>query len=68
MRFGPVLLDQADGAILAHSVALPEGRLRKGCILGPPEIAQLRATGRSEVIAARPHFLRSYAYRDRPWR
>jgi hypothetical protein len=21
-----------------------------------------------EVIAARPHFLRSYAYRDRPWR
>lgn len=53
MRFGPVPLDQAEGAILAHSVALPEGRLRKGCILGPPEIAQLRAIGRSEVIAAR---------------
>ena len=53
MRFGPVLLDQAEGAILAHSVALPEGRLRKGCILGPPEIAQLRTIGRSEIIAAR---------------
>lgn len=53
MRFGPVPLDQAEGAILAHSVALPEGRLRKGCTLGPAEIAQLRATGRSEVIAAR---------------
>ncbi|MFM7332820.1 MAG: molybdopterin-binding protein [Tabrizicola sp.] len=53
MRFGPVPLSEAEGAILAHSVALPEGRLRKGCTLGPEEIAQLRATGRSEVIAAR---------------
>ena len=53
MRFGPVPLAKAEGAILAHSVALPAGRLRKGCILGPEEIAQLRATGRTEVIAAR---------------
>ncbi len=53
MRFGPVPLSEAEGAILAHSVALAEGRLRKGCILGPPEIARLRATGRTEVIAAR---------------
>jgi molybdenum cofactor cytidylyltransferase len=53
MRFGPVPLSEAEGAILAHSVALAEGRLRKGCKLGPTEIAQLQATGRSEVIAAR---------------
>jgi molybdenum cofactor cytidylyltransferase len=53
MRFGPVHLDQAEGAILAHSVALADGRLRKGCVLGPTEIAQLRTTGRTEVIAAR---------------
>lgn len=53
MRFGPVPLWQAEGAILAHSVALPDGRLRKGCTLGPNEIAQLQATGRTEVIAAR---------------
>lgn len=53
MRFGPVPLSEAEGAILAHSVALPEGRLRKGCTLGPREIEQLRATGRTEVIAAR---------------
>jgi molybdenum cofactor cytidylyltransferase len=53
MRFGPVPLAQAEGAILAHSVALPEGRLRKGCILGPEDIARLQATGRTEVIAAR---------------
>jgi molybdenum cofactor cytidylyltransferase len=53
MRFGPVLLDQAEGAILAHSIALPEGRLRKGCILGAEEIATLRTLGLDEVIAAR---------------
>jgi molybdenum cofactor cytidylyltransferase len=53
MRFGPVPLEQAEGAILAHSVALPDGRLRKGCRLGSMEIARLRATGHSEVIAAR---------------
>ncbi|NHB77387.1 molybdopterin-binding protein [Rhodobacter calidifons] len=53
MRFGPVPLSEAEGAILAHSVALPEGRLRKGCILGPEEVAQLRSLGRAEVIAAR---------------
>jgi molybdenum cofactor cytidylyltransferase len=53
MRFGPVPLSEAEGAILAHSVQLPDGRLRKGCLLGAPEIAQLRATGRTEVIAAR---------------
>jgi molybdenum cofactor cytidylyltransferase len=53
MRFGPVPLSEAEGAILAHSVQLPDGRLRKGCVLGAPEIAQLRATGRTEVIVAR---------------
>jgi len=59
MRFGPVSLDQAEGAILAHSVALPDGRLRKGCTLGPDDISRLRATGRTEVIVARldPHDL-----------
>lgn len=53
MRFGPVPLSEAEGAILAHSVALDDGRLRKGCTLGPAEIARLRATGRTEVIVAR---------------
>jgi molybdenum cofactor cytidylyltransferase len=53
MRFGPVPLDQAEGAILAHSVPLPGGRLRKGCVLGRDEIARLRATGQMEVTVAR---------------
>lgn len=53
MRFGPVPLAEAEGAILAHSVALPDGRLRKGCRLTANEIALLRSVGLSEVIAAR---------------
>ncbi len=53
MQFGPVPLDQALGAVLAHSVPLREGRLRKGCILGAAEIAALQAGGVGEVTVAR---------------
>ena len=53
MRFGPVPLDQAMGAILAHSVLLPTGALRKGSVLTEPDIAGLAALGRTEVIVAR---------------
>ncbi len=53
MRFGPVPLADAEGAILAHSVALPDGRLRKGCTLGPDQIARLHALGATEVTVAR---------------
>jgi molybdenum cofactor cytidylyltransferase len=53
MRFGPVAVSEAQGAILAHSVPLPEGRLRKGCLLGPTEIALLHKLGLTEVIVAR---------------
>jgi molybdenum cofactor cytidylyltransferase len=52
MRFGPVPLNQAEGAILAHSIALPDGRLRKGCRLGPDEVATLQGLGLAEVIVA----------------
>src|SRR3989338_6765240 len=53
MRFGPVPLDQALGVVLAHSVSLTQGRLRKGIILGAAEIALLRAEGVDHVVAAR---------------
>lgn len=53
MKFGPVPLDQALGAILAHSVPLPEGRLRKGLVLEAGHLAELAAAGLTEVIAAR---------------
>ncbi len=53
MRFGPVRLDQAAGAVLAHSVPLRDGRLRKGAVLGPEDIARLSAAGLAEVTVAR---------------
>lgn len=52
MRFGPVPLEEAEGAILAHAVDTGERRLRKATVLGPDEIAALRAAGLTEVIAA----------------
>ena len=53
MRFGPVPLDQALGAILAHSVPLPGSRLRKGVVLSAVDIAILGGAGVTSVIAAR---------------
>ena len=53
MRFGPVPLTEAEGAILAHSVPMPEGRLRKGSVLTAPDIALMQRAGIVEVMAAR---------------
>ena len=53
MRFGPVPLAEARGAILAHSQRLGERMLRKGSVLDEAAIAALRDAGRAEVIAAR---------------
>lgn len=52
MRFGPVPLSQAAGAILAHSELLGTGRLRKGTVLGPAEVERLAAAGLAEVTVA----------------
>lgn len=52
MKFGPVPLDRAEGAILAHSERLPDGRLRKGHVIGPEDIARLRAAGFDAVTVA----------------
>jgi molybdenum cofactor cytidylyltransferase len=53
MEFGEVPLAQAKGAILAHSVALPQGRLRKGMTLGAAEVAALHAARITAVTVAR---------------
>lgn len=53
MEFGEVPLSHAKGAILAHSEALPSGRLRKGIVLGATEIDLLAAAGFSTVTVAR---------------
>lgn len=53
MKFGPVALADAEGGILAHSIQMTEGRLRKGVVLGPAQIETLRAAGHDVVTIAR---------------
>ncbi|MBN7786063.1 molybdopterin-binding protein [Ponticoccus gilvus] len=53
MKFGPVPLAEAEGAVLAHSLRLPDGRLKKGTVLAEAEIGRLRSAGETAVIAAR---------------
>ena len=53
MKFGPVPIAEARGAVLAHSVALPGGRLRKGKIVTAEDVAALQAAGLTEVTVAR---------------
>ncbi|MEP5151953.1 molybdopterin-binding protein [Planktotalea sp.] len=52
MKFGPRPIDQAHGCILAHSIALPTGRLRKGITLTDKHICDLKAEGRTEITVA----------------
>ena len=53
MKFGPVATADAVGAVLAHSVPLKKGALRKGQILSDANIAQLLAAGHQQIIVAR---------------
>ena len=52
MKFGPAPLDEANGAILAHSQRVGERMIRKGSLLDDDMIAALRAAGRTDVICA----------------
>ena len=53
MIFGPTPLDEARGAILAHTLRLPDRVLKKGTVLDAEAVAALLAAGHGEVIAAR---------------
>ncbi|MEO0823343.1 MAG: NTP transferase domain-containing protein, partial [Pseudomonadota bacterium] len=53
MNFARIPLAEAEGAILAHSLALAEGRLRKGTVLSAEDCARLAAAGYADVVAAR---------------
>ena len=53
MIFGETPLDQAEGAILAHSLRLPGVSFKKGRILSAEDVAALREAGKETVIAAR---------------
>ncbi|MEM1073197.1 MAG: molybdopterin-binding protein [Pseudomonadota bacterium] len=52
MKFGEVPIKSALGAILAHSVGLPDGRLRKGRALGQEDIQRLMDAGLTTVTVA----------------
>ena len=53
MKFGPVPLEEAEGAVLAHSVTLPSGRLRKGQALTATHLEEMAGEGMQTVIVAR---------------
>ncbi len=53
MKFGRAQLDEAKGAIMAHSQKVGDRMIRKGALLDDAAIEALRAAGRREVICAR---------------
>lgn len=54
MRFGPVAVAEAEGAVLAHSLVAGGLRLKKGRVLAAADVAALAAAGVDRVTVARP--------------
>ncbi|QPC93397.1 NTP transferase domain-containing protein [Mesorhizobium sp. INR15] len=52
MKFGPVSIEAAEGAVLAHATTAGERRFRKAHRLSAADVALLRASGVSQVVAA----------------
>jgi len=52
MRFGPLPLDEAKGAVLAHGLKSSGVAFRKGRRLSADDIADLRLAGFSDIVAA----------------
>jgi molybdenum cofactor cytidylyltransferase len=53
MKFGPLPLAEAEGAILAHSLQAGPSRLKKGRVLSADDVATLRGAGYTQVTVAR---------------
>lgn len=53
MKFGAVPVEKALGAILAHSVQLTGGRLRKGAVVSKSDQSALMNDGVTEIVVAR---------------
>ena len=53
MKYGSIDVENAEGAILGHSVALNEGRLSKGHMLSAGDLERLRAANIGSVLAVR---------------
>jgi len=52
MKFGDIPIDEACGAVLAHSIRLGDARLAKGRVLDAADVARLDAAGLRSVMAA----------------
>jgi molybdenum cofactor cytidylyltransferase len=52
VRFGAIPVDQAKGAVLAHSTSAGDLRYRKGHVLAVEDVAILAASGLSEIVVA----------------
>jgi molybdenum cofactor cytidylyltransferase len=53
MKFGPVAPDDALGATAVHSIRQADLVLKKGTLIGPKEVAALKAAGVKEIVVAR---------------
>ncbi|MGE6743133.1 NTP transferase domain-containing protein [Allorhizobium pseudoryzae] len=53
MIFGPVPVNEAQGAMLAHGILLSGGRLPKGTLISADDVLRLQAEGIETVIVAR---------------
>jgi molybdenum cofactor cytidylyltransferase len=52
VKFGPIPLGEAKGAVAAHSVRLAKGSIRKGTRLTAEHVKKLGAEGHTAIIAA----------------
>lgn len=52
MKFGAVSLAEAEGAVLAHSVAAGATRLKKGRVLSSEDLSALAGAGQDSVVVA----------------
>ncbi|MBZ9722757.1 molybdopterin-binding/glycosyltransferase family 2 protein [Mesorhizobium sp. CO1-1-11] len=51
MKFGPIPIDAAEGAVLAHATAAGEKRFRKAHRLSAEDVSTLKRAGVSQVVA-----------------
>ncbi|UDL91060.1 molybdopterin-binding/glycosyltransferase family 2 protein [Mesorhizobium sp. PAMC28654] len=52
MKFGPIPIEAAEGAVLAHATTAGERRFRKAHKLSAADVALLKASGVSRIVAA----------------
>lgn len=53
MKFGRFPVEQCLGAVLAHSLKLPDFTIKKGTVLGAKDIGKIAACGVADLIVAR---------------